>query len=86
MLYVPSTTKDTDEARITAALKRIKDYLGSTDGITIEVGGVLSSTGNQDYTWNKYGFVDEATSGSNYYNVTINGKTYKFDICKKDTS
>lgn len=86
VLYVPSTTKDTDEARIAAALKRIKDYLSSTDGITIEVGGALSSTGNQDYAWNKYGFVDEATSGSNYYNVTINGKTYKFAICKKDTS
>ena len=85
VLYVPSDTKDTDEARIAAALKRIKDYLGTTDGIKIEVGGTLESTGSEQYNWNYYGLIDEKTSGKNYYNVTINGKTYMFAICKKDS-
>jgi len=85
VLYVPSDTKDTDEARIEAALKRIKGYLGTTDGIKIEVGGTLESTGSEQYNWNYYGLIDEKTSGKNYYNITINGKTYKFAICKKDS-
>jgi len=84
VLYVPSDTKDTEEARIAAALKRIKDYLGTTDGIKIEVGGTLESTGSEEYHWNYYDLIDETTSGKNYYNITINGKTYKFAICKKD--
>jgi len=85
VLYVPSDTIDTDEARIEAALKRIKDYLGTTVDIKIEVGGTLESTGNEQYNWNYYGLIDEKTSGKNYYNFTINGNTYKFAICKKDS-
>lgn len=86
VLYVPMDTADTDEARIAAALKRIKDYLGSTDGITIEVGGTLESLNivPMNITWNQYGFIDEQNAGNNYYNITINGKTYRFVICKKE--
>ena len=84
VLYVPSNTANTDEARIAAALKRIKDYLGTTKGITITVGGTLESLNNDGATWKDYGFVDDKTSGTNYYNVTINGETYKFAICMKE--
>jgi len=86
VLYVPSDTANTDEARIAAALKRIKEYLGTTKGITITVGGTLESLNNDGFTWKDYGFVDDKTSGTNYYNVTINGETYKFAICMKNAN
>lgn len=90
LLYIPSNTKNTTDAYIDAAMKRIKDYLGTTEGINIEVGGTLDSLNYYDnyaakeITWNEYGFIDEKTSGDYYYNITINGKTHKFAICKKD--
>ena len=84
VLYVSRDTANSDEARITSALKRIEDYLGTTNGIKISVGGTLESLNNDGDTWNQYGFIDEKTSGTNYYNVTINDETYKFAICKKE--
>jgi len=84
VLYVPTGTANTDEARIAAALKRIEDYLGTTDGITISKGETLESLNAEGFTWKDYGFIDETTSGSNYYNITINDETYKFAICMKD--
>ena len=84
VLYVPSDTLDDDDSKIEAALKRIKDYLGTTKGITISKGGTLESLNEDGYTWKDYGFIDENTCGTNYYNITINGETYKFAICKKD--
>lgn len=90
VLYVPSDTKETDKAE--AATKRIKDYLGSNVDVSISVGGTLESLNEYDQsaqkviTFNENGLIDEKTCGSNYYNVTIGGKTYKFAICKKDVS
>jgi len=90
LLYIPNSTKNTTDAYIDAAMKRIKNYLGTTNGINIEVGGTFDSLNYYDnyaakeITWNEYGFIDEKTSGDYYYNITINGKTYKFAICKKD--
>lgn len=84
VLYVSSDTANSDQARIASALKRIEDYLGTTKGIKIAVGGTLESLNVDGTTWNDHGFIDEKTSGTNYYNVTINGETYKFAICKKD--
>jgi len=92
LLYIPSDTANTSEAYIAAAMKRIKDYLGTTDGIKIELGETFESLNYYDQyadriiTWNENEFIDETTSGSNYYNLTMNGKTYKFAICKKDAS
>lgn len=83
VLYVPMDTADTDEARMNAAMKRIKEYLGTTQGISIRVGGTLESLNADDMEWNQYDLFDETTSGDNYYIVTINGKEYKFVICKK---
>lgn len=84
VLYVPVETKDTDEAKIAAALKRIEEYLGTTTGIKISVGKTLESISNEEYDWNEFDFFDEKTSGTNYFNVTINGETYKFVISKSD--
>lgn len=84
VLYVPNSTANTDEARIAAALKRIEDYLGTTKGITIVVGGTLESLNKDGCTWNDYGLIDATTCGENYYNITVNGETYKFAICKKE--
>jgi len=87
VIYVPNDTADSDEARIAAALKRITDYLGTNNGISMTTGGTLQSiTEAKGYYWNADGFFDETTSGTNYYNLTINGKTYKFVVCKKDAS
>lgn len=83
VLYVPMDTANTDEARMNAAMNRIKEYLGTTKGISIKVGGTLRSLNVEDMTWNQYGLFDETTSGDNYYIVNINGKEYKFIICKK---
>ncbi len=86
VIYVPNDTADSDEARIAAALKRITDYLGTNNGISMTTGGTLESITEENYHWNEYDFFDGTTSGTNYYNLTINGKTYKFVICKKDAS
>lgn len=84
VIYIPKNTLDTDDAKIKAALERIKDYLGTTKGITIEVGGLLESLSNDEYDWNEHDLYDEDNCGTKYYNVTINDQTYKFVICKKD--
>ena len=85
VIYVPNDTADSDEARIAAALKRITDYLGTNNGISMTTGGTLQSiTEAKGYYWNADGFFDETTSGTNYYNITINDRTYKFAICKKE--
>lgn len=86
VLYVPTDTANTDEARIAAALKRIEDYLGTKQGISMTVGGTLESITNEKYDWNANNFFDEKTCGTNYYNLTINEKIYKFVISEKDIS
>ena len=90
VIYIPSNTENTDEAYINAATKRIKDYLGDDAKISIKVGGTLESLNYYDeyaereITFNEYGFLDEKTCGSNYYDLTLNDATYRFAICKKD--
>lgn len=86
VLYIPKTNYASEDEIIEAALDRINSYLGINQGITIKVGGRFDSLSNEDFEWNEFGFIDEETSGDNYYNVTINGKTYKFAICMKDES
>ena len=88
VLYIPANTKNSTDAYINAAMKRIKDYLGTTEGIEIEIGSTFESL-NEYYDsgmthWNKNGFIDEKTCGSYYYNITINKEIYRFAICKKD--
>ena len=87
VLYIPADTEDSTDAYINAAMRRIKDYLGTTEGIEIEVGGTFESLIDYDggmTHWNENGFIDETTCGSYYFNIKINEGTYRFAICKKD--
>ena len=76
VIYIPDNTKDTDEAYIVAAKKRIADYLG-TDDFKLEVVGPRSSLTNEwinyDEVWEK--FYDLDNISNNYYNLTINNQT-----------
>ena len=43
VIYIPKSTKDTKEAYIEAAQKRINDYLGKDNGVLVTYGGLISS-------------------------------------------
>lgn len=76
VIYIPQTTEDTKEAYIQAAQKRINNYLGNSS-VTISYGGLLSSlkADSEDPNF-------PITSDGNYYNITIQNRTYKFYIIK----
>ena len=80
VIYIPQNTPNNKEAYITAAQERIDSYLGKTSKVKISYGGTLDSIGEganfgEDITY-------KTRSDNNYYNVTINNKTYKFYIKK----
>lgn len=81
VIYIPKSTKDTKEAYIEAAQKRINDYLGKNNGVLVTYGGLISSLPK---------FAEDIdnpiNSDGNYYNISILGKTYKFYIVKFDDS
>ena len=81
VIYIPKSTKDTKEAYIEAAQKRINDYLGKDNGVLVTYGGLISSLPE---------FAEDIdnpiNSDGNYYNISILGKTYKFYIVKVDDS
>ena len=81
VIYIPKSTKDTKEAYIEAAQKRINDYLGKDNGVLVTYGGLISSLPE---------FAEDIdnpiNSDGNYYNISILGKTYKFYIVKFDDS
>lgn len=76
ILYIPETTKDTKEAYIEAAQKRIDDYLGN-DNIKVTYGGLLTSLDDSPIIPEL-----EQNNDGNYYNVNISGITYNFCIVK----
>lgn len=77
VIYIPESTADTTDAFVTAAQKRINEYLGNTS-VTVTYGGKLSSLPeDSEDTENPV----EGNDG-NYYNVKIAGRTYKFYIVK----
>lgn len=78
VIYIPQDTENAKEAYIEAAQKRINDYLGTDDSVTVAYGGLLTSLpeGSVDE------MIDSATTDGNYYNITVKGKTYKFYIMK----
>ena len=82
VIYIPNNTKNTDEAYIAAAKKRITDYLG-TDDVQIEVAGTREQV-TRDFeldneyrnVWKK--FYDEKNLSDNYYKITVNGNSGYF--------
>lgn len=76
VIYIPEDTKDSKEAFVAAAQKRIDDYLGS-GSVVVSYGGLLSSLPE--------GAEDEGNkpeNDGNYYNIKIGNRTYKFYIVK----
>lgn len=84
VIYIPSNTKNTDEAYIKEAKKRISKYLG-TDDFEIEVAGTRESL-TQDFNLSRMwkDFYDEANLSDNYYYITINGQRVEFVFEKND--
>lgn len=78
VIYIPESTEETAEAFAIAAQKRINEYLGK-DSVTVTYGGLISSL--EEYSTDEI-VVPVNTTDGNYYNVTIQGKTYKFYIMK----
>lgn len=78
VLYIPEATQNTTNAYVAAAQKRINDYLGNND-VTVSYGGTLASLPD--------GAEDESITGlSDYYNIEVNERTYKFYIIKGNSS
>lgn len=76
VIYIPDDTKDTDDAYIKAASKRIKEYLGH-DNFKIEVAGTRNSITDEYLDYNDIwkNLYDIYNISDNYYNLTVNGQT-----------
>lgn len=76
VIYIPQDTEDTKDAYISAAQKRINEYLGN-ESVVVSYGGLLNTlpeySEDIDYP---------ITSDGNYYNIKIGSRTYKFYIVK----
>lgn len=79
VIYIPKNTKETSEEYVKAAQKRIDNYLGKNNKIKVTYGGTLNSL--EDYI-NEEDILQKEKNDGNYYNITIEGKTYKFYIMK----
>lgn len=89
VLYIPSSTEDNPEAYISAAAKRLKDYLGDNN-IEITYGGrieELQATIVDEYAAPCYNdeILDHTKTDGNYYNIKIGNQIHKFYIVKDDT-
>ena len=78
VIYIPQNTANSPEAYAQAAQKRINEYLGEENLVSVKYGGKLDSLEEE--------MLDpsvpiESTDG-NYYNITVKGRTYKFYIMK----
>lgn len=81
VIYIPSDTKNTPEAYMAAAKKRIDDYLGNNDTI-IEIGGKRSEVSDGDYSTYSSNVNTDDEMGEYYYKITIAGNVYNFLIVR----
>jgi len=78
VIYIPQNTENTKEAYIQAAQKRIDDYLGKDNLVTVKYGGKLDELEK----WAIDATVPTEKTDGNYYNITVKDRTYKFYILK----
>lgn len=80
VIYIPENTEDNVLAYISAAKKRINDYLGNGEQVSIRFGGALADLDQMalDPT------IDSSITDGNYYLIDILDKTYRFYILKDD--
>lgn len=90
VIYVPEGEYKNADEYIAAALKRIEDYMGKETvkaaKLEIKVGGKINQIQDVGESYNEYNLFDETKADNNYYVVKINGKSYNFAICEKETS
>ena len=81
VIYIPNNTKNTREAFIDAAKKRIDAYL-KVDSIKISYGGQISDINSDNWIFPLEEIVNVDNTIGEYYIFNINGKEYKFFIEK----
>ena len=87
VIYIPDNTENTREAYIKAAEDRIKGYLKDAD-VKITYAGKINDyliengMDDNEFVDRMLTIVDTSKTLGEYYNVSLNGKTFKFFISK----
>lgn len=90
VLYVPEGEYKDADAYISAALKRIENYIGKDTmqeaKFKITSGGKIDEISDVGDTYNEYDLFEDTKASDNYYIVEINGNKYNFAICEEEAS
>lgn len=81
VLYVSDDTNDTRDAYISAALKRVKDYLPNAS-VSLTYAGDLDNLDMQNWIIPLEDLIDVDKTLGEYYTLTIDGNNYSFFIVK----
>lgn len=82
IIYVPDNTKDTREAYIEAALKRIKDYLPKSAKVELTYKDLIANINEDELDFTIDELVDVSKTLGEYYNLKLNGEDLDFFIVK----
>lgn len=80
-IYIPNGTKDTREDYISAALKRVQEYLPNAK-VTLEYADQISNIKMENGVVSIEEIVDIKKTLGEYYTLTIDGYSYSFFIVK----
>lgn len=88
IIYIPNNTQDTKEAYISAAQKRIDDYLGNNSGVEIAYSGPyyakLIDEKSDDAKFSDYN-IDKSKFDGNEYSIAYDGRV-EYVLIYKDSS